>query len=356
MRAEILETAIKARIFFVMGANDTGKTTFVRDLANELFRRGYSVGVIDADVGQSDIGPPTTIGLGTVESVLEHLGDATLQQFYFVGATSPKGHILSVMIGARQMLDQALALGLQKIIFDTTGLVAGQLGRVLKEHKIAVVNPDVIICLQAHQECEHILRLYDAFAKPVVLRLAPDSRCRQKTSSERRHYRETGLQKYFAQASNIECSFTEIGLFETTLFSGQPLAPQEIQEFSEILWGKHDESQTNELKSQISNLKFQILWGEYIGKELHLVTSHRLEHAQFLKLKQYCPNIAYVRNSTLNEFENVLVGILNRRNEFCALGILRSLDFATCQAIIYTSAARQDIAGVKLSNYSIHRT
>jgi len=343
MRAEILETAIKARIFFVMGAKDTGKTTFVRDLANELFRQGYSVGLIDADVGQSDIGPTTTIGLGTVESVLIHLGDATLRQFYFVGATSPKGHILSVMIGARQMLDQALALGLQKIIFDTTGLVAGQLGRVLKEHKIAVVNPDVIICLQAHQECEHILRLYDAFAKPVVLRLAPDSRCRQKTSSERRHYRETALQKYFAQASNIECSFTEIGIFETTLFSGQPLAPQEIQEFSEILWGKHDESQTNELKSQI-------LWGEYIGKELHLVTSHRLEHAQFLKLKQGCPNIAYVRNYTLAEFENILVGILNRRNEFCALGILRSVDFATRQAIIYTSAARQDIAGVKLSN------
>ena len=332
----MLELAINARVLFVMGEKDTGKSTFVKELANELCRRGYTVGVIDADVGQSDIGPPTTIGLGTVEAVLAHLREATLRHFYFVGATTPKGHLVSVLIGVRQMLDQALALGLQKIILDTTGMVAGQAGRALKEHKLAIVNPDVIFCLQANQECEHILRPYTAFAKPAILRRAPDPRCREKTAAERRHYRETMLQQHFAPAKEIECALADIGLFEIPLFSGQPLTPPQLQELSAILEGQAE-----------------IIWGEYLGRELQLITSQPLEHAQFFELKQACPQIAYVRNYAKAEFEQILVGILNKNNEFCALGVLRAIDFATRRAIIYTFAEREAIAGLKLSNYNM---
>jgi polynucleotide 5'-kinase involved in rRNA processing len=49
----------------------------------------------------------------------------------------------------------------------------------------------------------------------------------------------------------------------------------------------------------------------------------------------------------------MLVGILNKDNEFCALGVLKSIDFSARQAIIYTSAVPQDIAGVKFSKYLI---
>ena len=106
MQSEVIEAAIHDRVILMMGAKDTGKTTCTRDLANELFRRGYSVGVIDADVGQSDIGPPTTIGFGTVETVLEDLSHAVVRHLYFVGSISPKGHLLPVITGTRKMLDK----------------------------------------------------------------------------------------------------------------------------------------------------------------------------------------------------------------------------------------------------------
>jgi polynucleotide 5'-hydroxyl-kinase GRC3/NOL9 len=358
MRDELLNAAINERVLFVMGAKDTGKTTIVKELANELFQRGYSVGIIDVDVGQSDIGPPTTIGLGTVESVLTNLSDAILRHFYFVGSTSPKGHILSVLIGAHKMLDKALALGLQKIIFDTTGLVYGQLGRVLKEHKIAVVNPDVIVCLQANQECEHILRIYDSFEKPIVLRLPPDSQCREKTVAARRNYRETTFRNYFAYAKDVTCSLSKIGIFETPLFSGQPISLQHLQELAETLRHTQNNSQDKEPaichpeRSQGTQPATRIVWGEYLGKELHLVTSRKLEYEEFMKLKQCCPNIAYVKNYTTAEFENMLVGILNTHNDFCALGVLKSIDFLTRQATIHTPAAQQDISGLKFSKYT----
>jgi polynucleotide 5'-hydroxyl-kinase GRC3/NOL9 len=351
---EVLDIAIRERILFVMGEKDTGKSTIVRELANELFRRGFSIGIIDADVGQSDIGPPTTIGLGTVESALENLGDVVLQHFYFVGSTSPKGHLLSIIIGVRKMLDKACECGLQKIIFDTTGLVAGQLGRILKEYKIATIDPDVIVCLQTNHECEHILQLYDSFEKPIVLRLTPDSQCRKRTVTERRNYRETAFQKYFAYAKDIECFLSEIGIFGTPLFSGQPLSRQHLQELSNTLQLKNTETTDKETEFQVSSFKFQIFWGEYLGKELLLVTSYKLGYEHFINLKQCCPDITYVRNYTIDEFENTLVGILNKNGNFCALGILRTVDFANSQAVIHTPADQQDIAGLKFSKHIMH--
>ena len=351
MHEKLLEIALKNTIILFLGEKDSGKSTIVKEMANELFRRGFSIGIIDADVGQSDIGPPTTIGLGTVESTLDNLGDAVLQHFYFVGSTSPKGHLLSIIIGVRKMLDKACELGLQKIIFDTTGLVAGQLGRILKEYKIAAINPDVIVCLQTNHECEHILQPYDLFEKPVVIRLTPDSQCRKRTATERRNYRETSFQKYFAHAKDIKCSLSEIGIFGTPLFSGQPLSRQHLQELSKEIWYEADELHNK--KSEIRNPKseIQIIWGENLGKELLLITSHKLEYEHFINLKQCCPDITYVRNYTIDEFENILVGILNKNGNFCALGILRTVDFANSQAVIHTPAAKQDIAGLKFSKH-----
>ena len=152
--AQILEAVLNERVIFVMGDKDTGKTTFVTRMANELFSLGYSVGIIDADIGQSDIGPPTTIGFGIVQTPLTSLRDVIVQTLYFVGAISPKSHLLPLVIGTRKMLEKALELGIQKILIDTTGLVRGQFGRVLKHYKLELVAPDVIVCLQRNSECE----------------------------------------------------------------------------------------------------------------------------------------------------------------------------------------------------------
>jgi polynucleotide 5'-hydroxyl-kinase GRC3/NOL9 len=289
MREEILQAVLRKRIIFVIGAKDTGKTTLIKDLANACFQQGYSVGVIDADVGQSDIGPPTTIGLGTVGNQLERLGDAMLRSFSFVGATSPKGHLLPMLIGVRQMLDRALSLNVQKIFIDTTGLVSGRLGSLLKESKIALVQPDLIICLQNNDECEHLLRRYDMFEHPTIVRLKPDPQCRSRTTAARRSFRESALRDWFSRATPFIYSLDDIHLLGTILFQGKPHSFREPQEFL----------------------------------------------------------------NTYQEFEDLLVGLLNRQGDYCALGILRSIDFSTRQATIVTTASHKDIVAVQLSNYSM---
>src|SRR5437773_5789241 len=101
-----------ARVVLVIGETDTGKTSFTTYLANRLLAENLSVGVVDADLGQSDIGPPTTVGLGRLCPPVERLADAEVLGLYFVGSTSPQGHLLPTVLGTRMMTEKALRLGL----------------------------------------------------------------------------------------------------------------------------------------------------------------------------------------------------------------------------------------------------
>ena len=348
MQNNVLEAARDARVIFVIGSKDSGKTTFVTELANELFHKGYSVGVIDADVGQSDIGPPTTVGLGLVASPLTTLRDAVLQHLYFVGATTPKGHLLPLVIGTRKMLDKALACAMQKILIDTTGLVSGELGRLLKTQKIDLAAPDLIVCLQNAQECEHILQAYAAFERPKILRCTPAPQCRSKSVIARRKYREKNWRRYFSQAREIACSLSDIGLFEFGLFSGQPISAQTQQQIQAILALK--ESQQSPL-SQPERVKDEpvLLWGEYSEDELHLVATRKLKYEHILTIKARIRHIRYVKYYTPEEFRNLLVGILDTHNECRALGILRAIDFQSKRATLLSPVRSQEIAGLKFS-------
>ena len=84
-----IEAAAAARVTLVLGANDAGKTTLVTGLASALASRGFVVGVVDADLGQSDVGPPTTVGLGRVRRPIASLQEAEVLGLEFLGMTSP---------------------------------------------------------------------------------------------------------------------------------------------------------------------------------------------------------------------------------------------------------------------------
>ena len=65
----------------VIGAPDTGKSTFARFLYGRLNARGQRVAYLDGDPGQASLGPPATM---TAALPLE--GDATFRWRRFVGS------------------------------------------------------------------------------------------------------------------------------------------------------------------------------------------------------------------------------------------------------------------------------
>jgi len=90
----------KPLTLFMLGGVDVGKTYVVTALANRFFEYGLTVAVVDADVGQSDIGPPCCVGMGVLTSAITQLSEVPLQSLYFVGNTSPNGFMRECMNGA----------------------------------------------------------------------------------------------------------------------------------------------------------------------------------------------------------------------------------------------------------------
>ncbi len=149
----------KGGMAVALGGMDSGKTTFCRMTAAVALRVGKSVAYLDTDVGQSTVGPPTSIGLRFLESEadLEPASLARSDALYFVGDTSPQGHLLPLVVGATRLADQARASGADLILVDTTGLIGGTLGQVLKFHKVEALRPDVVVGFQRGGELEPIL-------------------------------------------------------------------------------------------------------------------------------------------------------------------------------------------------------
>ncbi len=88
----------------VIGEGTSGKTSFVTALAQEGFRQGLKVAVLDMDIGQSNIGPPTTMGLGYIKTDFHFLSEIPAAHIYFVGHTSPIGKEIIFAEGLKNLI------------------------------------------------------------------------------------------------------------------------------------------------------------------------------------------------------------------------------------------------------------
>ena len=215
-----LEAAARARVTLILGTSDTGKTFLTARLAAALAARGERVAVVDADVGQSEIGPPTTVGLGRVSRALARLGDAEVWALEFVGDTSPVRYIRETAEATGRLVRRALDAGFERVLVDTGGLVEGPLGLALKRAKVRAADPDLVLVLQRREESEPIARALESAARPRVLRLAPSPAVVRRTATRRREHRERALREYLARATTLTLPTERVPLRDRR---GQPL-------------------------------------------------------------------------------------------------------------------------------------
>lgn len=203
------------RVILVLGGGDAGKTSYCRYLVSELFAAGHRVALVDADIGQKEIGPPATVTLSYSEGAGE-LRAMAPQLFYFVGSTSPSGRLLPLIVGTARLVHAAEA---PFVIVDTTGYVEG-VGRVLKGYKIEAVRPDFIIAIQRRRELEAILRAHGARR---TVRIRPSRKARPRDSWERYLARKNAFAAYFDTASRFALSLDKLIFQRSLLFTGDPI-------------------------------------------------------------------------------------------------------------------------------------
>jgi polynucleotide 5'-hydroxyl-kinase GRC3/NOL9 len=90
-------------VVVLLGASDSGKTTLARILTERCTAAGRTVGLVDGDIGQSSLGPPTTVGLAILSPNLPITPSPRPQVLHFVGSTSPPGHFLPLILGTQDL-------------------------------------------------------------------------------------------------------------------------------------------------------------------------------------------------------------------------------------------------------------
>jgi polynucleotide 5'-hydroxyl-kinase GRC3/NOL9 len=129
----------------LLGGTDTGKSTLTIYLANMAIRRGLVPCVIDGDIGQGDLAPPTAIGAAVLSKQVIDLRDVSTNVFEFVGSTTPAGFEVLIAKKLRSILDRTSSLANITIV-NTDGYVSNG-GAHYKTIIAEELQPDAIISL-----------------------------------------------------------------------------------------------------------------------------------------------------------------------------------------------------------------
>lgn len=209
----------------LVGGTDTGKTSFCTLLANEAIAAGKRVAIVDGDIGQSEIGPPTCVGLALPESAFSGLSDLSPTALAFVGSTSPRGALLELAVGLRRMADAASERNPDLLIIDTTGFIRSPAGVRLKQAKFSLINPRQVVAIQRRGECEPILAPLAHSEEVAVHRLPVPAIIANKTALVRAQRRASRFSRYFTEATVHRYHMDEVVLTGTWLNGERPLAP-----------------------------------------------------------------------------------------------------------------------------------
>ncbi len=199
---------LKGGVIFVLGSTDRGKTTLCRRLVDRSSRAGKAA-YLDLDPGQSTIGPPATLGLAFYLDGVELPGERVLR---FAGSTSPRGHLLPILTGAKRLLERALAPGAATVVVDSPGYIHDDAAVEFHLCLVDLLQPDVLVAIQEKEELEPILAHFRGHSSMEIHRILPSPLARPRGSAERRRYREGKFREYFAGACSQELPLEGIGV------------------------------------------------------------------------------------------------------------------------------------------------
>ena len=308
------------QVVLVIGSTDVGKSTFCRFLVDSAIHRGLKTAFVDTDVGQSQIGPPTTIGMRAFDpesSPVQFNGIA--DQIYFVGGLSPRGHSLEVLTGTRLMVDRARETEADFIVVDTSGYVHDAPAVTLKQHKIELIRPNHVVCLGRYGELERIIAGYRQQVWLNIHALLSHRNVRPKSSKARRQYRKAQFDAYFGEACDTEA------VLQASENSIQYLPFEQIRgERTPFFIGRIANEKELEILSRLAET--QIDYAEWGHRTLCLIASKPLSKATTTDIKNYL-SLRRVTAGIRAYFERRLIGLIDTTGNTYAIGIIEAVDF-----------------------------
>lgn len=309
----------KINSVIIFGEVDTGKTFFSTYIVNKLLAKNLIPSVLDCDTGQSDIGPPSTLGVAVFKKPILFMTEVEPNKLYFVGSHSPSEHFLYYLCGFTKLVKYGIENS-DIVIIDTPGWVLGDGGRMLRNSEVEILRSlgtnFVVILLQRKNEVEHLVV---TLPKDKVIKLAVSKKASYTSAEERKKLREFVYKKYFSQLEKIELDFDKIKTDRVYFLTGQQVQIQKEIRSSNILWIE----------------KLPGFEGLYVVSEKLL---SQKEHEVFKEIY----DVKKIRNVTKKDFDNVIVSLLDEEHEVICLGIIEEIDFVNKKMYIYVPKGNEN--------------
>jgi len=189
----------------IIGNTDAGKSTLTTFLVNTLLKREMRLRVVDADIGQADIGPPTTIASAIPTGHIVSLVDLEPERLIFIGSTSPSRVETKLIAGITRLVKREEE---SLVLVNTDGWVLDPEAILYKIRMISSLDPDLVVGISGGSELQPILsgskaRSLTATVPEVVL---------ARSRSDRRELRGAGYRRYLEGASVRTLSLRNVRL------------------------------------------------------------------------------------------------------------------------------------------------
>jgi polynucleotide 5'-hydroxyl-kinase GRC3/NOL9 len=200
--------SVSSGVCLILGASDTGKTTLAASLAKHA---AYSrpVAIVDADIGQSHIGPPATVGWALADG-RKDLSQLPVEGISFVGDVTPTGHLLQLTAAIAQCVQRASeAAGL--IVMDTPGFIHGPAAAALWWTIQRILKPVSILVVQRSNELKDIIIGLEYLDTKLELIDCPQD-IPTKSPLARQRYRQRQFAEYFRDTCVYNISLTKVAV------------------------------------------------------------------------------------------------------------------------------------------------
>ena len=320
-REELLSHRTKPVTSMILGAVDSGKTSFCTYLINELLHAKQKVAVLDGDMGQSDIGPPCTIGYAFVEKPVTDLFNLKVENAFFVGVTSPSKTVDKVIEGLTSLEKEILSDRPDFVVVNTDGWVEGEDAVSYKVKLVEHINPNIVFCMQQREELAPIVSSLEKVRKMIV---DSPSVIRHRSREKRKSLRELGYVKYLRKAKVRCLSLNWLQIEENGLIGmvGKRGSAENAGKIYRLLGMKP--LRFTELRDRIYVV---------IGKNRWIDTENIRKVEKLTK-----KNVVIIRKG---EEQGLLVSLHDAEKRFLGIGVLREIDYMRNAMKVYTPVSEE---------------
>jgi len=212
-----------ASTILLIGAPDRGKSTLLQKLLASNLNRDRMIGLIDADLGQNHLGPPTCIWAAVVSST-----GYQVEYGYFVGSLSPAGYDRAMAGALSGALSRLRSLRVDHIVIDTPGLIFGTQGFQIQRTYIQSLTPSLVLAIERDGELEALLGYLGLSRhQGSLLRIQALQGVRRRSARERKASQRQALASYFREARLLDLSLSNTRAW----FRGTPLSLEGLGRF-----------------------------------------------------------------------------------------------------------------------------